>query len=762
MIGVMSHSLGMRHDGPLAENECDPSSFIMSPTLGSGKITWSSCSRRYLESFLDSLMASLVLTDSSQLTSDGFEKLPDQIMYLYAEPYDLQKHVTSQSQCLMDYTNSEEQLDHSSGGILPGERFNSDQQCMLKYGRGSVHASQQPLGDVCRDLHCQRERYTWTSHPALEGTACGVHKWCRSGRCVGRGLSALQAGFSPDQRVDGIWSDWTAFSDCASGCLLSDAGLVQGGSSGIMVSTRRCNNPRPENGGKTCGGSDRRFRTCNAAQCSNVQRTTIRDFADQICTRAREVDTDLLGTGLQRISSDRDTSEVSTLIVSTSEVSALIVSMSEMSALIVSTSEVSTLIVSTSEMSALIVSTSEMSALIVSTSEMSALFVSTSEMSALFVSTSEVSALKRRRLARFGATRGTGAPRAVAGRSRTAPLVRAERLDTGRQCSASVDVARSLCVTGTGTRRPCSAARVPAWTGGRLFVRTKGRRREVTDRKRSWNPASGCHFNCLAPASGLRLVKSPGPCDLEGDVQCSVSSLQLCQPDNQGCGHLKTPFEHASGVCDKYKERVSRLSGLGMQISPTAGEPKRSPSEQGTATLNLTYALLRLAPRTMRPLERVFQITDAVRNVSEDPDRPCRVACQDDEVIHRFYLVNGEDGWFPFGTDCSRGASDRKAYCISGKCLEFGADDTPLYESDHTLPLMSRLKRSMFYNSTRVVSTLDQATLNQIIHNLNLSTTLGHIPDKRKSNGFTIDLTHPVHEQISVEDMIHDNTWWER
>nr|CAD7203541.1 unnamed protein product [Timema douglasi] len=38
-------------------------------------------------------MTSLVLTDSSQLTADGFEKLPDQIMYPYAEPYDLQKHV---------------------------------------------------------------------------------------------------------------------------------------------------------------------------------------------------------------------------------------------------------------------------------------------------------------------------------------------------------------------------------------------------------------------------------------------------------------------------------------------------------------------------------------------------------------------------------------------------------------------------------------------------------------------------------------------
>nr|CAD7401924.1 unnamed protein product [Timema poppensis] len=41
-------------------------------------------------------MASLVLTDSSQLTTGGFEKLPDQIIYPYAEPYDQQKHSVSE------------------------------------------------------------------------------------------------------------------------------------------------------------------------------------------------------------------------------------------------------------------------------------------------------------------------------------------------------------------------------------------------------------------------------------------------------------------------------------------------------------------------------------------------------------------------------------------------------------------------------------------------------------------------------------------
>nr|CAD7260025.1 unnamed protein product [Timema shepardi] len=43
----------------------------------------------------NSPMASLVLTHSSQLTADGFEKLPDKILYSYAEPYDLPKNVFS-------------------------------------------------------------------------------------------------------------------------------------------------------------------------------------------------------------------------------------------------------------------------------------------------------------------------------------------------------------------------------------------------------------------------------------------------------------------------------------------------------------------------------------------------------------------------------------------------------------------------------------------------------------------------------------------
>ncbi|PSN53910.1 hypothetical protein C0J52_02463 [Blattella germanica] len=383
--------LGMRHDGPLAENECDPGSYIMSPTLGSGKITWSSCSRRYLQLFLE----------------------------------------TSQSQCLLDHSSSGGQLDHSAEGTLPGERFNADQQCMLKYGRGSIHATQQPLDDVCRDLHCQRDRYTWTSHPALEGTFCGNNKWCRSGRCVGRGLSALQAGYSPNQRVDGGWS------------------------------------------------SDRRFRTCFAEQCGNVQRTTIRDFADQICMRAREVDTELLGTGLQRISSDE-------MVV----------------------------------------------------------------------------------------------PKVEDGHFLMVLHAKVIAHVMGNPCIVSVED-EFVCDNYDAATFSTELEQCPGLTrgGGRLqvrdsslFSRNKGRRREVPEARTLWSPASGCHFNCLAPGRGLRLVVAKDmKCRLEDNCEGgSVTSIQLCEPDKLGCGRLKTPFEHATTVCSKYRERVRRLSGFGMQISPVA------------------------------------------------------------------------------------------------------------------------------------------------------------------------------------------------
>lgn len=80
---------------------------------------------------------------------------------------------TPQAKCLFDRGHFGSSLDHSAEDLLPGERFDADQQCLLKYGKQSVRSQAQELSEICRDLHCQRDRYTWTSHPSLEGTHCG-------------------------------------------------------------------------------------------------------------------------------------------------------------------------------------------------------------------------------------------------------------------------------------------------------------------------------------------------------------------------------------------------------------------------------------------------------------------------------------------------------------------------------------------------------------------------------------------------------------
>ncbi|CAI6344681.1 unnamed protein product [Macrosiphum euphorbiae] len=116
---------------------------------------------------------------------------------------------------------------------------------------------------------------------------------------------------------------------------------------------------------------------------------------------------------------------------------------------------------------------------------------------------------------------------------------------------------------------------------------------------------------------------------------------------------LKSVVDYATSICTKYGQKVQRLSGLGMQLS----------------------------------------------SVPDDMDRPCRLACQDQTVQHRFYIVNGEVGWFPFGTDCARGDPDRRAFCLSGKCLDFGQDNMPLsveeVTSHNNFSSNNRIKRSL-------------------------------------------------------------------
>lgn len=561
----IGHNLGMRHDGTSSDNNCDPTSYLMSPTLGSGKITWSTCSHEYLEKFLQS----------------------------------------SQAGCLFDDSGTSAYMDHKQHGRLPGERFDAHEQCLLKYGRGSEHATSQDLSEVCRDLHCQRDRYTWTSHPALEGTLCGPNKWCRSGRCVHKGLSALQAGFAPHQSIDGGWSDWQPYSDCASSCLLGDKNDLNSGSTGIMTSLRRCNNPRPENSGKLCSGGDQKYKSCSTEQCTNAPQLTLKDFANEICLRAKEYDVELLGTGYQKISSDPKDACTVWCHKEKGGTKSRGWSFPDGTTCKINKNKESTYCI------------------------------------------------------------GGYCKEFVCDKSSSPDSL---YIEEAKKCEANEPPVNRL--------RPPSQP-LPLLPAESSIVGWK------------WQPISVCHYSCMIPGVGLKLV--------EGKMckTCEpVMSIKICRPQKEQCKMgLKSVVDYATSICTKYGQKVQRLSGLGMQLS----------------------------------------------SVPEDMDRPCRLACQDQTVQHRFYIVNGEVGWFPFGTDCARGDPDRQAFCLSGKCLDFGSDNMPLSLDEltsHNNFSSNRIKRSLSTENS-------DYTLEQIIQNFfNINR------DKRKPiidhDMISLDFENPV------------------
>ena len=64
--------------------------------------------------------------------------------------------------------------------------------------------------------------------------------------------------------VDGNWAGWAAWSGCSVSC---------GG--GKRSRTKRCTNPAPAYGGKTCGGSGREEQTCSTNNCPSMTHFTV-------------------------------------------------------------------------------------------------------------------------------------------------------------------------------------------------------------------------------------------------------------------------------------------------------------------------------------------------------------------------------------------------------------------------------------------------------------------------------------------------------
>ena len=152
----MGHNLGMNHDGERTEgNTCSPDRFLMSPVLGPGKVTWSTCSDQELTGFLTGAATK------------------------------------AQASCLEDTPDLRDSYNFNPSGKAPGELFSALDQCRLAFG-GAFRPHlrpESPFEDLCRELWCSNLTHALRAHPALEGTDCSSKPFpygsaCREGLCL--------------------------------------------------------------------------------------------------------------------------------------------------------------------------------------------------------------------------------------------------------------------------------------------------------------------------------------------------------------------------------------------------------------------------------------------------------------------------------------------------------------------------------------------------------------------------------------------------
>ncbi|NWT05708.1 ATS10 metalloproteinase, partial [Mionectes macconnelli] len=204
----IGHTFGMNHDG--VGNSCgsrgQETAKLMAAhiTMKTNPFVWSTCSRDYITSFLDSGMGL----------------------------------------CL---NNAPPKQDFVYPTVAPGQAYDADEQCRFQYG---VKSRQCKYGEVCSELWClsKSNRCITNSIPAAEGTICQTNTiekgWCYKRECVPFGTRP--------EGVDGAWGSWSSWGECSRTC---------GG--GVSSSVRHCDSPRPTIGGKYCLGERKRYRSCN-------------------------------------------------------------------------------------------------------------------------------------------------------------------------------------------------------------------------------------------------------------------------------------------------------------------------------------------------------------------------------------------------------------------------------------------------------------------------------------------------------------------
>ncbi|XP_030754614.1 A disintegrin and metalloproteinase with thrombospondin motifs 2-like isoform X1 [Sitophilus oryzae] len=219
----MAHILGLTHDGDKkAGNTCDEDALegsVMAPMVAAtfSKFSWSGCSKKEFQ-----------------------EKV-------------------SNWDCLTNPPSS------TQGEILLNATlqtiFSMDEQCRMEFGDGYSMCRAFDVSEPCSHLWCGHKHNPFVCKtkkgPPLEGTECGFGKWCFNGYCseITDTISKIPIVLNPQH---GGWSIWGPWGPCSRSC-----------GTGIQYRSRKCDNPKPSYGGKTCEGRTEDWQICSKGPCKN-------------------------------------------------------------------------------------------------------------------------------------------------------------------------------------------------------------------------------------------------------------------------------------------------------------------------------------------------------------------------------------------------------------------------------------------------------------------------------------------------------------
>ncbi|KAK7066769.1 hypothetical protein SK128_001889 [Halocaridina rubra] len=180
----------------------------MSPSTGPGKVTWSKCSNSELKDFLENSEYSVsCLEDLARGPREldfSDEKLPGELYTVgqqctYALGSTFKPYVTSK----FPYNGMGSEI-HIGLALMYGVLDINEVDNFLFTVKLST------FQNVCRETWCQNTTHAMRTHPALEGTSCGVKKFCVNGQCVAKPPKAFDVTDSPRKNYTTTTSTTTA------------------------------------------------------------------------------------------------------------------------------------------------------------------------------------------------------------------------------------------------------------------------------------------------------------------------------------------------------------------------------------------------------------------------------------------------------------------------------------------------------------------------------------------------------------------------